>query len=113
MVNRKPDGSAEKTDAPATNMSPATLHIVQDNDNAQDLPVFLRGIPLPRPGTPWKRCIAGVGFQTAVAAAISFDHECRFPQRRAVEAIRPTPPAVWPCGHGISACFPARRRSGL
>ena len=43
MVNLKDDGSAEKADAPATNMTPATLHIVEDNDNAQDLPVFLRG----------------------------------------------------------------------
>jgi hypothetical protein len=49
MVNLRPDGSIEKVekgekgDVKATNMGPATLHIVQDSDQAQDLPVFLRG----------------------------------------------------------------------
>ena len=43
MVNRKPDGAVEKGDAQATNVSPATLHIVEDSDKVQDLPVFLRG----------------------------------------------------------------------
>jgi len=43
MVNRKPDGTAEKSDAQITNMAPATLHIVEDSDKAEDLPVFLRG----------------------------------------------------------------------
>jgi hypothetical protein len=43
MVNRQPDGSAEKSDAQATNMAPATLHVVQDSDRPENLPVFLRG----------------------------------------------------------------------
>jgi hypothetical protein len=43
MVNRRPDGTIEKGDAKATNMAPATLHIVEDSDKLQDLPVFLRG----------------------------------------------------------------------
>lgn len=43
MVNRRADGLAEKTDAEATNMSPATLHVVQDADKPEDLPVFIRG----------------------------------------------------------------------
>ena len=43
MVNYKPDGTAEKKDAQATNIAPATLHIVEDSDTPQDLQVFLRG----------------------------------------------------------------------
>ncbi len=43
MVNLKPDGALEKNDAQITNISPATLHVVLDNDKPEDLPVFLRG----------------------------------------------------------------------
>jgi hypothetical protein len=43
MVNRRPDGAAEPGEAQTTNMAPATLHMVEDSGQAQDLPVFLRG----------------------------------------------------------------------
>jgi hypothetical protein len=42
MVNRRPDGAPEK-DIEATNMSPATVHIVLDSDQPRDLPVYVRG----------------------------------------------------------------------
>jgi hypothetical protein len=44
MVNRTPDGQAEKGDTKAEKMDPATLHIVEDGD-VKDLHVFLRGNP--------------------------------------------------------------------
>ncbi|MBL9168143.1 MAG: DUF1549 domain-containing protein [Verrucomicrobiales bacterium] len=43
MINRRPDGSLEKGDAKGTNFSAATLHLVMDADQPQDLPVFIRG----------------------------------------------------------------------
>jgi hypothetical protein len=43
MVNRRADGSAEKSDAQGTNLSAATLHVVEDSPEPKDLPVFLRG----------------------------------------------------------------------
>jgi hypothetical protein len=43
MVNRRPDGTIEKNDAQITNMSPATVHMVEDGDEARNLPIFLRG----------------------------------------------------------------------
>jgi hypothetical protein len=43
MVNRRPDGGSEKNEAQSTNMSPATLHVVEDSSTAQDLAIFLRG----------------------------------------------------------------------
>ncbi|MBI3416954.1 MAG: DUF1549 domain-containing protein [Verrucomicrobia bacterium] len=43
MVNRRPDGSPEKGDAQSTNLLAATLHVVEDSDKVEDLPVFLRG----------------------------------------------------------------------
>jgi hypothetical protein len=43
MVNRRPDGSMEKGDAQSTNMVYATLHMVEDNADQKDLPVFIRG----------------------------------------------------------------------
>lgn len=42
MVNLRRDGAPEK-DVEATNMSPATVHVVLDADKPQDLPVFVRG----------------------------------------------------------------------
>jgi mono/diheme cytochrome c family protein len=42
MMNRKPDGSAEKEDTKADKMDPATLHVVRDGD-LQNLNVFIRG----------------------------------------------------------------------
>jgi len=44
MVNRTAEGKAEKKDAKADQMDPATLHIVEDGD-AKDLPIFIRGNP--------------------------------------------------------------------
>jgi hypothetical protein len=43
MVNRRADGSAETSDAQGTNLSAATLHVVEDSPEPKDLPVFLRG----------------------------------------------------------------------
>ncbi len=43
MVNRRADGLIEKPEAETTNLAPATLHIVQDADKPEDLPVFVRG----------------------------------------------------------------------
>lgn len=45
MVNRNLGGAPLKEDMQATNMTPETLHIVQDSDKIQDLEVFLRGNP--------------------------------------------------------------------
>ena len=42
MVNRRPDGKAEKDDTKADKMDPGTLHIVEDGD-LQNLNIFLRG----------------------------------------------------------------------
>ena len=42
MVNRLPDGGAEKEGVKATQMNPATLHIVEEGD-LQNLNVFIRG----------------------------------------------------------------------
>jgi hypothetical protein len=42
MVNRAPDGQAEKNDTKADKMDPATLHIVEDGE-VKDLHVFIRG----------------------------------------------------------------------
>ncbi len=42
MVNRRPDGRPEK-EVEATNMSPATVHVVMDAEMPEDLPVFVRG----------------------------------------------------------------------
>jgi len=43
MVTRRVDGTIEKPSAEATNMSPATLHVVEDADQPENLPVFVRG----------------------------------------------------------------------
>ncbi|HXJ74673.1 MAG TPA: DUF1549 domain-containing protein, partial [Candidatus Dormibacteraeota bacterium] len=43
LINRRPDGSVEGKDAQGTNMSPATLHIVEDQPDPKDLPIFQRG----------------------------------------------------------------------
>lgn len=43
MVNRKPGGVVEKSDLQATNFSPAVLHVVEDSEKIQNIPVFLRG----------------------------------------------------------------------
>jgi hypothetical protein len=42
MVNRMPDGQAEKDGVKAEQMNPATLHVVEDG-SATDLTVFIRG----------------------------------------------------------------------
>ena len=42
MVNRRPDGKAEKEDTKGDKMDPGTLHIVEDGD-LQNLNIFLRG----------------------------------------------------------------------
>ncbi len=42
MVNRKPDGQAEKGDVKADKMNPGTLHVVEDGA-ATNLNVFIRG----------------------------------------------------------------------
>jgi hypothetical protein len=54
MVNRRPNGTLEKTEAQGTNMTAATLHIVEDAEKIQDLPVFLRG-NVDRKGPPTER----------------------------------------------------------
>lgn len=43
MVNKSPDGVYEKKGTKADKMSKATLHLVEDNEKATDLNVFLRG----------------------------------------------------------------------
>ncbi len=43
MVNRTLVGEKEKPDAQAAKMSTNTLHVVEDAEKPQDLPVFLRG----------------------------------------------------------------------
>ncbi|MDB6136183.1 MAG: hypothetical protein JWM59_4426 [Verrucomicrobiales bacterium] len=42
MVNRLPDGTAEKEDTKADRINPATLHIVEEGD-LQNLNIFIRG----------------------------------------------------------------------
>ncbi len=42
MINRRPDGKAEKDDTKGNKMDPGTLHVVEDGD-LQNLNVFLRG----------------------------------------------------------------------
>jgi hypothetical protein len=42
MINRRPDGLAEKADAKADQMDPATLHVVEEGP-ATNLNVFIRG----------------------------------------------------------------------
>ncbi|MBG87695.1 MAG: hypothetical protein CMO80_12440 [Verrucomicrobiales bacterium] len=43
MVNKSADGVYEKKNTTADKMSPATMHLVEDVENAKDLNVFLRG----------------------------------------------------------------------
>jgi hypothetical protein len=43
MVNRRPDGFAEKNESESTNMSAQTMHIVLDADKPEDVPIFIRG----------------------------------------------------------------------
>ena len=43
MVNKSADGKPEKADATADQMSPQTLHIVEDDPQPKDLNVFIRG----------------------------------------------------------------------
>ena len=85
------DGTAEKGDAHATNMAPATLHIVEDSDNAQDLPVFVRG------NVDRKGPIAGAGEQTRRSVAIAWPELGPFHVRR---GVRP----------GTKECTAVRRR---
>jgi hypothetical protein len=43
MINRRPDGTRERGKVQSTNMSPATLHVLEDAADPQDLPVFIGG----------------------------------------------------------------------
>jgi hypothetical protein len=45
MVNKKADGTPEKTEATADQMSAETIHIVEDDPQPKDLNVFIRGNP--------------------------------------------------------------------
>ncbi len=81
LVNKTPQGDRAKEDLQASKISAQALHVVEDADKPQDLPIFLRG------NTQRKGPIVQRGFPTILGAEGAPTPPAGFGRRELAEAL--------------------------